>query len=194
MIKIVNVKDTLANSLIELSYSKPISKITVQDITGHCNAGRQTFYNHFVDKYDLINWIYKEKVEKVLAMYREDRNWQDCMRDTYLIFLENKQFFTKIADLTEFIDYFYTHTRDYYIASIVNRFGKDEITASLIYSIEFNCYGQVNMCLKWIKEGMKDSAKEMANKNIENIPPNLMKYFDWESKEAVDESLSNDGK
>jgi hypothetical protein len=58
--------------------------------------------------------------------------------------------------------------------------------------IEFNCYGQVNMCLKWIKEGMKDPAKAMANKNIENIPPSLIKYFDWESKEAVDESLPND--
>ena len=192
MIKIVNVKDTLANSLIEISYSKPISKITVQDITGHCNAGRQTFYNHFVDKYDLINWIYKEKVEKVLATYREDKNWHDCMHHTYLIFLENKQFFTKIAELNEFIDFFFIHTRDYYIDSIVSRFGKDEITESLLYSIEFNCYGQVNMCLKWIKEGMKDPAKAMANKNIENIPPSLIKYFDWESKEAVDESLPND--
>lgn len=73
MLKIVNVKQTLADSLIELSYSKPISKITVQNIVDNCNTVRQTFYNHFSDKYDLINWIYKTKAERVLDVFKDNK-------------------------------------------------------------------------------------------------------------------------
>lgn len=102
------------------------------------------------------------------------------MRLTYMVFWENKQFFTKVANLSGqnyFVDFFYEHTRNYYINSVVSRFGKEEITSSLLYSIEFDSFGEVYMCLKWIKEGMKESPEIMAKRNIENIPPNLMKYF-----------------
>lgn len=174
---IVNMKQTLANSLIEISYTKSIKKITIQNIVDHCHTGRQTFYNHFSDKFELINWIYKEKVEKVLGVFEENRSWYDCMRLTYMIFLDNKQFFTRILDLTDFVDFFYQHTKNYYINSIINRYGESEISDSLLYSIEFNSYGQVHMCLKWIKEGMKEPPETMAMWNIENIPANLMEYF-----------------
>ena len=180
MLTIVNVKKILADSLIELSYSKSIDKITVQNIVEHCHTGRQTFYNHFSDKYELINWIYKEKAEKVLNVFNENKNWYECMRLTYMVFWENRQFFTRVANLTGhnyFVDFFYDHTRSYYINSIVSRFGKDEISDSLLYSIEFDSIGEVHMCLKWIKEGMKESPETMAKRNVENIPPNLMKYF-----------------
>lgn len=177
MLTIVNVKQTLADSLIEISYTKPINKITIQNIVDHCHTGRQTFYNHFSDKFELINWIYKDKVEKVLDIFIENKSWYDCMRLTYMIFQDNKQFFTKILDLSYFVDFFYEHTRNYYINSIINRFGKGEMSDSLLYSIEFNSFGEVHMCLKWIKEGMKESPETMAKRNIENIPPNLMKYF-----------------
>ena len=69
MLTIINVKETLADALIRLSAAKPISRITVQDIVNECNTSRRTFYNHFHDKYELINWIYESKTNKIL-----DRN------------------------------------------------------------------------------------------------------------------------
>lgn len=181
MLKIVNVKQTLADSLIELSYSKPISKITVQNIVDNCHTVRQTFYNHFSDKYDLINWIYKTKAERVLDVFKDNKNWYECIKNTYIVFYEDKQFFTKISNLTgqnSFVDFFYEHTKNYYVDSIISRYGKDEISESLLYSIEFNCYGEIQMCLKWIREGMKETPEHMAKHNIENIPSNLKRYFE----------------
>lgn len=180
MITIVDVKETLANSLIEISYSKPVNKITVQNITDNCSAARQTFYNHFKDKYDLINWIYQTKADEVLNAFTYDKSWYKCMKQTYSIFLENKQFFTKVIDLSgqnSFTDFFYEHTRDFFIDSIVERYGEEELTEDLLYSIEFNSYGQVEMCFKWIREGMNKSAEYMAKQNVRNIPHNLYKYL-----------------
>lgn len=49
----------LAESLIELSAKKPIEKITIKEITDKAGVIRPTFYNHFQDKYELIEWIIK---------------------------------------------------------------------------------------------------------------------------------------
>ncbi len=50
----------LAESLIELSAKKPIEKITIKEITDKAGVIRPTFYNHFQDKYELIEWIIKD--------------------------------------------------------------------------------------------------------------------------------------
>lgn len=47
----------LAKSLKELALSKPIEKITIKEITDRSDVIRPTFYNHFQDKYELLEWI-----------------------------------------------------------------------------------------------------------------------------------------
>ncbi|MBQ3236429.1 MAG: TetR family transcriptional regulator [Oscillospiraceae bacterium] len=54
----LDTKQVLADALVELCRTKPLDKITVQNITDFCGAGRQTFYNHFKDKEELIEYIF----------------------------------------------------------------------------------------------------------------------------------------
>ena len=51
-------KRMLAQSLIKLLYREPLSSITVQQITDDCGVNRQTFYYHFQDKFELLEWVY----------------------------------------------------------------------------------------------------------------------------------------
>ena len=51
-------KKAIASGLKELTKKKSFDKITIQDITDICGLNRQTFYYHFQDKYELVNWIY----------------------------------------------------------------------------------------------------------------------------------------
>ncbi|MBQ7704706.1 MAG: TetR family transcriptional regulator [Selenomonadaceae bacterium] len=55
MITRMTTKEVIAESLKELSASKPIGKITIKDIVQNCGLTSKTFYNHFQDKYNLIN-------------------------------------------------------------------------------------------------------------------------------------------
>lgn len=50
-------KRALAAALKELMEQKPFSKINVADICEKCGMNRKSFYYHFKDKYDLVNWI-----------------------------------------------------------------------------------------------------------------------------------------
>ena len=51
-------KNALAVSMKKLMEKKPFSKISVGDICEDCGMNRKSFYYHFRDKYDLVNWIF----------------------------------------------------------------------------------------------------------------------------------------
>ena len=52
-------KRALETSLKNLLLKKPVNKITINDITEDCGVNRATFYYHFKDIYDLIEWSWE---------------------------------------------------------------------------------------------------------------------------------------
>ncbi|MEG1430525.1 MAG: TetR family transcriptional regulator, partial [Oscillospiraceae bacterium] len=59
-------KKALAASLVRLLSEKPLDKITVVDIAEDCEVNRQTFYYHFQDIYDLVEWYFMSETTKAL--------------------------------------------------------------------------------------------------------------------------------
>mgnify|MGYP000646308786 CR=1 FL=1 len=51
-------KVDISTALTTLLAKKAIDDITVREIVELCEIRRQTFYYHFQDKYDLINWYF----------------------------------------------------------------------------------------------------------------------------------------
>ena len=86
----------LAESLKALAARRPIEKITIREITEKAGVIRPTFYNHFQDKYELLEWIVrrdlmdpvtemleggqiKEAVIRVLGKIQEERILFECL-------------------------------------------------------------------------------------------------------------------
>ena len=65
-------KKALAMAMKELMEQIPFSKISVSDICEKCGMNRKSFYYHFKDKYDLVNWIFD--VEFFQAVHVRDYN------------------------------------------------------------------------------------------------------------------------
>ena len=59
-------KTMMADAMKELMSEKPFAKISVGDICERCGMNRKSFYYHFKDKYDLVNWIFQTEFLKVL--------------------------------------------------------------------------------------------------------------------------------
>ena len=86
-------KEILAESFMELSEGKPISKITIADITENCSMTSPTLYRHFKDKYDLIAWIYIMMVQDNLAKIGHDGYlWKDTLLDGLRYYAENRKY------------------------------------------------------------------------------------------------------
>lgn len=59
-------RQLLVQALMELLAEKDFHSITVQDITSRATVNRATFYAHFVDKYELINYSLREAFQQQL--------------------------------------------------------------------------------------------------------------------------------
>ena len=55
-------KELIANCFHELMLTTPFDKITIKMITGEAGLIRPTFYKHFQDKYEVLEWLFKTNV------------------------------------------------------------------------------------------------------------------------------------
>ena len=101
-------KRAIAASLKELTKRKAFDKITIHEITEFCGLNRQTFYYHFKDKYDLLQWIfYTEFIATVRSDSPED-GWE-LLEKVCEYFYENRTFYVNAFEIDgqdSFRDYF----------------------------------------------------------------------------------------
>lgn len=69
-------KKAIAFALKELLAEKLLNKITINDIAEKAEINRQTFYYHFQDIVDLIEWICMTDGDAVLKDNRTYETWQ----------------------------------------------------------------------------------------------------------------------
>ncbi len=61
------MKQNIAATLSRMLATQSIDKITVTHLVEECNISRQTFYYHFQDIIDVVEWIFIQTLESVLA-------------------------------------------------------------------------------------------------------------------------------
>lgn len=61
-----DMKERIAREFAELARTKSIDKITVKDIVEACHITRQTFYYHFQDLIDVIDWSLRQAMEELV--------------------------------------------------------------------------------------------------------------------------------
>lgn len=82
----------IALALKKLLQQKPLNKITISDIANECGINRMTFYYHFKDIYDLIEWIFTQEAEESLKGNETVDNWQQGTLNLLHTMLNDKTF------------------------------------------------------------------------------------------------------
>ena len=86
-------KRALASALKELMEDVPFEKINVAHICEKCGMNRKSFYYHFKDKYDLVNWIFDTDFI-ALTVKRPDDRWE-FFQIVCDYFFENRNFYRR---------------------------------------------------------------------------------------------------
>lgn len=89
-------KIALEASLKELLRTKPIDRITINDLTEHCGISRMTFYYHFKDIYDLVEWACVEDGKRALQGKKTYDTWLEGIAQIFEAVLENKPFIMNV--------------------------------------------------------------------------------------------------
>ena len=88
-----STKESLAAALKQMMAVKPIDKITVKDLVEICGVNRQTFYYHFDDVYDLLEWVFEEDANRVLPHKVVFEHWQEDVM-IFMKYLQENAAFT----------------------------------------------------------------------------------------------------
>lgn len=85
-------KKALATVMKQLMQEEDFSKISIADICERCGMNRKSFYYHFKDKYDLVNWIFDMEFLMVIAPRTPENTWE-LIEKLCDYFYENKIFY-----------------------------------------------------------------------------------------------------
>lgn len=162
----INTKEILADTLKILTSKKSFSKITIADITKVSGFNRQTFYYHFRDKYELLQWTYEQDAKKIFDERLDFENWHRYMASLLALIKQESNFYqnTISCDETEFRNHIFSLTKSIFYLAIDALDLHHQITQSDkdFYS-EFFSFGVAGVIINWIKDGMKETPEKIAN-------------------------------
>lgn len=88
----MDTKKHLALTLKKLMQTTPVDKITINQLTQAGNVARNTFYYHFDDINELLEYIYADEIVRQLAAYKKETTWQSGLK-VLLDYIEDNEKF-----------------------------------------------------------------------------------------------------
>lgn len=163
-----STKIALGNSLKKLLENKPLDKITISDITDDCGVSRMTFYYHFKDIYDLIEWLCIEGAEKALRTHNSSKTWQEGVYNIFQLLLDNKAF---VINVYHSVSREHLEKNIYSITEAIFMKIIDQTERASVLNLsdrkfiaDFYKYAFVGIMLNWIDNNMKQNPKEIIHK------------------------------
>lgn len=161
-------KRALEASLKHLLLKKPLDKITISDIAEDCGINRMTFYYHFRDIYDLVEWSCVEDASKALEGKKTYETWQQGFLQILEAVIDNKPFILNVyhsVSREQVEIYLYKLTYDLLIGVVEEQAAgmavRDEDRQ---FIADFYKFAFVGLMLDWIKAGMKDDPQLLTDR------------------------------
>ncbi len=165
-------KLALEQALKNLLLKKSLARITVTDITEECGISRMTFYYHFKDVYDLVEWCCYEDASRALEGKKHYDNWQEGFLQIFEAVRENKPFILNVyhsVSREQIENYLFRLTYDL-LKGVVEEEAKGMAVREEDKAFIANTYKYafVGVMLDWIKDDMLPDPKKIID-NLEKV-------------------------
>ena len=143
--------------------TRPLDKITINDLAEDCGISRMAFYYHFRDIYDLVEWVCVEDGTKALQGKKTYENWQEGFCQIFEAVQENKPFIMNVYRCVdrEQVERYLRPLVDNLILGVVDEQSagmtvrsEDKQFIAQIYSYIF-----IGLMLDWIKDDMREDPR-----------------------------------
>lgn len=170
-------KRALEESLKRLLLKKPLDKITISDLTEDCGISRMTFYYHFKDIYDLVEWACVEDAARALEDKKTYDTWQQGFLQIFQAVEANRPFIMNVyhsvsREQVEF--YLYKLTYDLLIGVVEEKSqGIPVRDEDKKFIADFYKYAFVGLMLDWIRGDMREAPERIIDRLSTLIHGNL---------------------
>lgn len=172
-------KRALEASLKKLLLEKPLTKITINDIAEDCGISRMTFYYHFKDIYDLVEWACVEDAARALEGKKTYDTWQEGFLNIFHAVQANKPFIMNVYRCVsrERIEQYLNPLIRSLILGVVEE-KSAEMTVSeqdKQFIASFYEYAFVGIMLEWINGNMKEDPDAIVERVSRLIHGNVVR-------------------
>ena len=173
----------LAESLKELATVKPIDKITIKEITDKAGVIRPTFYNHFQDKYELLEWITVNELFAPVDPLLSNGMLKEGVTFILTTMEREKEFYKRVAALEGQNSFNEIYNRC--VAKAVLKYIDVERLAAMVdykwlkkeLVADFLAHSISWVTIQWIKRGMNVPVEELADVYIKIFRSPIMEVI-----------------
>ena len=153
-------KEMLAESLMKLLARRTLDKITIQDIVDDCGYNRQTFYYHFHDIYDLIDWIFAAQTQELIEKCRACGSLDVGVEAVIAYMRENRRLILNIlrsVNGEKLLDNLYRSAQSIVLSALENQPGVQELSAEYRELVaEAFKYALAGLLIDWMRAGIPE--------------------------------------
>ncbi|MCM1150029.1 MAG: TetR/AcrR family transcriptional regulator [Butyricicoccus sp.] len=167
-------KRILAMSLKKLLQTRALESITIQDLVDDAEVSRKTFYYHFRDVYDLLEWILIDDGRRLVEGNVAVGAWQKALRNIFAYFHENSAMIGNVYKSLRKDEYLLEVHVSRLLRPLLERVFDEQPGAGRVsaedrqFILNLYSFGLVEFFLRWVGSGMKPEGNELANR-IERI-------------------------
>lgn len=161
-------KQAISYAFKELLHEKSLNKITINDITDKCKINRQTFYYHFKDILELIEWICEIEAEKALKENKTYDTWQEGFIAIFDMIRNDKIFIVNIYRHVprEYLQKYLYKVTYQLLYNVVTETSKDMVVRDedKAFIANFYKFGFVGIVMEWIENDMQENPTMIVEK------------------------------
>lgn len=174
-------KAAIAETMKQLMQEMPFDKITTVDIVNRSGISRKTFYYHFKDKYDLVNWIFSVEIIDGIVEDTSLESLTDCYLKLCRYIADNRVFCRNALNAngqncpTQYLyGYVDRQVRILCAEALQNRvLTEDDIR----FLVEYYYSAFIGVLKAWINSGLQESPETIVRRWSSLISNNLEQYI-----------------
>ena len=177
-------KNIFAAELIKMVHEMPIEKVRVGELCKRCGADRRTFYYHFIDKYDLVAWIYARDYKTSLEAEQGKFTLQHSINILEKMYANREFYKAAFSDSSQnaIRKYAFTFFYDLGTNAMKKHFGLDSLPLEMEYGVRSHSHAAVEITLEWLKGEVNYTPEEFAMLQHHYMPQALKDAYGIEGE------------
>ena len=171
-LRVQKTRQAILTTFFELLQTKTFEQITIQDLCDKANIRRSTFYRHFNDKYDLLNYGIGLMIDHFRALYLPEINpdnprhfFEKLIKDILQFIYENKAIVRSVINLNYYGEV-YSIFYDQIYEAVKKQIEFDQRSGQ--FYVDTMMYGQfltggiLSVITNWLQQGQQQSIDKVT--------------------------------
>lgn len=164
----VFTKRALVEAFSKVLVKKPFSKITISDITDECGISRMTFYYHFKDIHELVEWTFEVQINSVLKGDFTYATWKQGFLNVFNFALDHKEAILKVYPEFEkrYLEDYLHKLAVKLTLNVINEKaeGMQVNEKDKLFMADICAHALVGVLISWINNSMEEDPNEVVDK------------------------------